>query len=601
MKKIIVLVGLFLLFAVLSGLNDTYIQGRIAENSTGGVKTSENPGLPTYNFQISGDSLFQQINVVQIIGIPEDSAEKIILDWLPAKIFHSAEINEYNKSLSDVFVIDKITSGGFELSYTFSEDSAQIRILPEDIQLNTIQLEYSIFPPTLVSDFGKASGKEFYFFSNWYAKLENVRESIYSATYEIPTRYQLASNLEIIDETKVLLPEQISPAFTWFAGEDMEVLTKSLPCDTCKVKIEVYSQQEKTEYSERIAAALLDGINYLEQNIDDFPYSKLVVIDFPRTFYGEQDYPGVISVKSGFISPRISGVPELEIFEGLSRQYFGFEKFYDLRQNQFVYYSLNDYMSELLYEQSFGIPSNFFSFAEFYPIPGLLFLAYNHIPILYTLGDYELPRGAKHLPYYYRDRLVSKIIDDSGKNNDFTRGMRYKAALSFLTVEKSIGVSKHLEILREVYHSGNDNDFSTSYVEHLKSLPVYGNNLAELFTQSFTYSYKIDYLVQTGDSRYELKITRTGDGIFPIDIKINKEPGSSLLNWDGKERFKIVTFSSEEKVKSVEIDPQRKNMLDVNFTDNSYTLDAGYTGAWSISMRWFFWIQNALMILGSVG
>ena len=100
---------------------------------------------------------------------------------------------------------------------------------------------------------------------------------------------------------------------------------------------------------------------------------------------------------------------------------------------------------------------------------------------------------------------------------------------------------------------------------------------------------------------YELKITRLGDGIFPIDIKINKESGSSLLKWDGKARFKIVTFSSEEKVESVEIDPQKKNMLDVNFTDNSYTLDAGYVGAWSISMRWFFWIQNALMILGSVG
>lgn len=598
MKKVLLIVLLFILFAVLSGLNDSLNSAnKLAWNLISEPQIVDSDSA-TYSFQITADSLFRELKVTENIRIPENTSHDIILNWLPAKIFNSPRMNEYNNSLSTTFVIEKITSGDEEVIYKFSDDSTKIIISDNSIKNNTLSIDYTIVVPMMLSDFGKASGKEFYFFGDWYAKLAGMRKSGYKAKFDIPERFTLSGNLNFT--ARVEVPYQVSPEFTWFAGEEMEVTTTELRCDNCSVQIEVYSQREKTDYSQRTVDALVKGIKYLEKYIDDFPYSKLVVVDFPRTFYGEKDYPGVITSKSGFISPRVSGMPEIKVFEGLSRQYFGFEKFYNSVQNRYVYYSLNDYMSELLYEESFGTPANFFSFAEFYPIPGLLFLAYNQIPVLYTLGDYEMPRGARHLPEYYHNRLVEKIVADTS-SMEFSEGTRYKAALSFLSVEKSIGTNKHLEILKDVYRSGTENDFSGPYINNLKSLGGNGEKLAELFTESGIYSYRIDYLVLKGKNLYELKITRIGDGVFPIDIKINTESGSFTKTWSGDGRYKIFTFTSEEKVESAEIDPQKKNMLDVNFTDNSYTLDAGYIGSWSISMRWFFWIQNALMIMGSVG
>ena len=50
-----------------------------------------------------------------------------------------------------------------------------------------------------------------------------------------------------------------------------------------------------------------------------------------------------------------------------------------------------------------------------------------------------------------------------------------------------------------------------------------------------------------------------------------------------------------------EVDPYRKNLLDINFANNSYMIDEHYGASLSLAVRWFFWIQNALMILGSIG
>jgi hypothetical protein len=60
-----------------------------------------------------------------------------------------------------------------------------------------------------------------------------------------------------------------------------------------------------------------------------------------------------------------------------------------------------------------------------------------------------------------------------------------------------------------------------------------------------------------------------------------------LFDWDGRDRWTTFEFVDAERVTRVEVDPDRVLLLDVNFTNNSWTsqprgADAAARWAW----RW---------------
>jgi len=72
------------------------------------------------------------------------------------------------------------------------------------------------------------------------------------------------------------------------------------------------------------------------------------------------------------------------------------------------------------------------------------------------------------------------------------------------------------------------------------------------------------------------------------------------MQWSGEERVKILKFKTHDFPISAEIDPERKNPFDINYANNSMTVELQIMGSLSISLKWFFWMQNFLMIMGGL-
>ena len=100
-----------------------------------------------------------------------------------------------------------------------------------------------------------------------------------------------------------------------------------------------------------------------------------------------------------------------------------------------------------------------------------------------------------------------------------------------------------------------------------------------------------------GESRIRPLIER----VSPIKINIYTDSDTLRLTWNGKDDFKRFNFYSNNEVISAELDPDRDNILDRNFSNNSYVIETKYWGSLSFATRVFFWFQNALMIIGSIG
>ena len=92
-------------------------------------------------------------------------------------------------------------------------------------------------------------------------------------------------------------------------------------------------------------------------------------------------------------------------------------------------------------------------------------------------------------------------------------------------------------------------------------------------------------------------VQRFGEAIFPVDVVTTLRDGEQITEqWDGRDRRVVYTYERPSQALSVEVDPERVLLLDVNYTNNSATLEprAGEASLkWSL--KWLAWLQDLML------
>jgi hypothetical protein len=95
--------------------------------------------------------------------------------------------------------------------------------------------------------------------------------------------------------------------------------------------------------------------------------------------------------------------------------------------------------------------------------------------------------------------------------------------------------------------------------------------------------------------RITVKLVREGEAEFPVDMKMTLENGEIVQErWDGRDRWVKYEYTRGSKAKSVEIDPERKILLDGSFADNSWVAVASPLPFAKWGSNLLFWIQMVL-------
>jgi aminopeptidase N len=133
---------------------------------------------------------------------------------------------------------------------------------------------------------------------------------------------------------------------------------------------------------------------------------------------------------------------------------------------------------------------------------------------------------------------------------------------------------------------------------------VSGQDLGWYFDQVYRSSNVFDYGVQDirserdGDQyRSTVVARRYGEATFPVDVLVTFASGERVTeHWDGKERWKAFTYDRLARLASAQVDPNRVLLLDVNYTNNSKTMEPrGGTAATKWSISWMVWLQDCLL------
>ena len=97
--------------------------------------------------------------------------------------------------------------------------------------------------------------------------------------------------------------------------------------------------------------------------------------------------------------------------------------------------------------------------------------------------------------------------------------------------------------------------------------------------------------------RTTVVVQRLGEATFPVDIVTTLRDGEQIAErWDGHDRRVIYTYERPSQAASVQVDPDRVLLLDVDYTNNSATLSPRADEAglkWSLT--WLAWLQDLML------
>jgi len=95
--------------------------------------------------------------------------------------------------------------------------------------------------------------------------------------------------------------------------------------------------------------------------------------------------------------------------------------------------------------------------------------------------------------------------------------------------------------------------------------------------------------------RIVVRLVRDGEASYPVEMKMTLENGETVREqWDGQDRWIRYEYRKPSAVRSVEIDPDHKILLDTNFADNSWVAQTQWLPLAKWSSDLLFWLQMVL-------
>jgi aminopeptidase N len=325
-----------------------------------------------------------------------------------------------------------------------------------------------------------------------------------------------------------------------------------------------------------------------------YPYGHITIVDPAfQSDAGGMEYPTLFTAGSRWRAPGRVTTPE-----GVTVHEAGHQFWYGM-------VATNEFEDAWL-DEGFNTFSTARAIAQVYE-PNFLALRYFGGFIPWVFRDVRLKRetDGNRLTGYRRDAESDVPSTPSYRYFPATGGsITYnKTALWLNTLERWLGWPTLQRTLATYFtrgkfrHPGPADFFAVAN-------ETTGRDLAPFFNQVYRSSNTFDYGVEALTSaregeqyRTQVVVRRYGEATFPVDVKITFRNGDRVVeHWEGDERWKLYSYERPAQALSAEVDPDRVLLLDVNYTNNSKTLEPrGGEAATNWSLKWIVWLQDCLL------
>ncbi len=617
----------FILFVILSYLssNPEYLSSKPKSAGTGSyISAQAGAHENSVHAKISARFLDDEkrILVDQIISVKGKIA---VGDSIPF-IFGNGSYN-----LNAAKFVDSLYYNGKKLHTEFIDSPRFFLRVPEEEknkEIITLKFSFIINLPVYQKGLGYSEGREFILLSGWFPRVASYNSTnigsylpanpIYSrfdCELKTPENFYSSGNCALLKmkegDGEILYHfsgSAIDDCVLFITGEIEHAEEEIELTDGRSIKLNIYLQPEKRYYLERYFEILSRSMKFLDSALGRYPYDSITLLDPPRALHAdEMIFTKFFLINAPLLSTESMLDPELDIAYACAKQYFG--QVAKNRSERFLWISngIPQYLASVICRNYYPKGRQHFRIAKYIPLQGLNFLSYNEIPIIYSLGTYNFTEATESYGKYYNHLQEGALSSPVNLYKDDLSAevlSRYKSNLMLLSIEKVIGEKKLISALSDIFRYHCFRDVSSGEVLAEISDEFEGGSKAflhDMFYETKYFDYAVSGVKPVGENKWEVTAERLGDAVAPVDIAFYTETDTQYAVWTGKERWRRFYFLSEGDVIAAEADPYRKIQMDINFANNSYTYHSRYWASISIAIRWFFWVQNALMIMGSSG
>ena len=404
--------------------------------------------------------------------------------------------------------------------------------------------------------------------------------------------------------------------FAWTTSPDFVEYVQKFEHPTLPpVTMRLLLQPEHRGQEDRHFAATSAALKYYGEWFGAYPFPQITIVDPAwRSRSGGMEYPTLFTAGTRWLAPRGSNTPEAVTVHEAGHQFW-----YAIVANNEV---TSAWMDEGL---------NTFSEARV--------LAEAFTP------DYLVERFfGGFVPWQYRDIPLSRATDGNGLNGYRPAARRdapatpsylywpathaqitySKTALWLHTLERMVGWDRLRLALTTYFHRSRfkhpqPEDFFAALNQETRQ------DLNWFFEEAYGSSNVFDYAAErlestavtlrgfveggqggeltfredTDESRFRttVAVRRIGEARFPVDVLVTFENGEQARErWDGQARWQSYVYEKPTRAVSVQVDPDRVLLLDVDYTNNSITLRPKARDAadrWTLT--WVVWLQDLLM------
>ena len=392
--------------------------------------------------------------------------------------------------------------------------------------------------------------------------------------------------------------------FAWVASPDFIVITRRfehlrLP----PVTIRLLLLPEHASQADRYFGAVEATLSRYGEWFGPYPYEQITIVD--PAFQSESDgmeYPTFVTGRASWLAPSDVQRPENTTAHEVGHQWWYGMVATNEFEHAWMDEGFNTYATARVIDESFRP---------------------NHVEVRYFGG---------FAPWAFKDLPVSRIDNDRlegyrlNAETDaawiptFTywpgtaRFISYnKTALWMHTLEKQVGWPTMQRIMSTYFERWKfKHPKPADFFDVVRE--VTGRGYVWYFDEVYRSSNTFDYGIQdftsvrqdspsegTGLTGFTYRTTvvmrRYGEATFPVDVVTRFENGDTVKeSWDGQDRRVVYTYERPEKAVSVQVDPERLLLLDVDYTNNSRTL-APRTGEASLkwALKWMAWLQDAML------
>ena len=362
--------------------------------------------------------------------------------------------------------------------------------------------------------------------------------------------------------------------FAWTASPAFKVYKKKWK----HVELVALMQPEHASQYKRYFDAAEKSLNYFEKVMGKYPHQTLTFVDPPLESSGSigMEYPTFVTCGSFWGVGSYYKFAEIVTVHEFGHQYFQGILASNEFEQSFLDEGFNQYMEGRIMDESYGKGSN------------IDFLGFR-------VNDIETSR------YSYVSMDFPEISEINKPSWEYPKGvyseLTYtKTATILATFERMIGRDQMDKVLKAYYQKWQ---FKHPKLKDFKNVAnqTLGLNYDWFFEQAFEKSYSCDYSVDTiinSDNEHSFILKREGKFILPQGIQVNFADGSSeLMKWDANKMTQKFEYSKE--ILSVQIDPLKNNLMDLNLVNNSYSIaPASTTFMAKYTAKTFFWVQNIL-------